>query len=158
MVFGLRMSRIASPLGRAFSLLKRVWHVNHAMQRMSNRMQHELGVTGPQRLVIRCIGQHPGITASELAEMLHLDRASVSAALSRIEVMRFVSRRADPEDGRRATLTLTASGRKIDRPTKHTIEATVEQVLDVTSPSDIEVASRVLAALAAALERQADRD
>jgi DNA-binding MarR family transcriptional regulator len=81
----------------------------------------------------------------------------VSAALNRLESMRMVERRADPDDGRRVTLSLTAAGRKIDRPTKHTIEATVEQVMGAASLSDLEATSRVLAALAAALEQEADR-
>jgi DNA-binding MarR family transcriptional regulator len=152
------MSRTAYPLGRALEFLERVWRVNHAMQRVSTRMQHELGVTGPQRLVIRCVGQFPGVTSSQLAEMLHLDRGSVSAALNRLEAMRMVERRTDPDDGRRVTLGLTASGRKVDRPTKHTIEATVEQVISATSASDLEATRRVLAALASALEGEADRD
>jgi DNA-binding MarR family transcriptional regulator len=151
------MQRTLYPLGRALEFLERVWRVNHAMQRVSTRMQHELGVTGPQRLVIRCVGQHPGVTSSQLAEMLHLDRGSVSAALNRLESMRMVERRTDPEDGRRVTLTLTAAGRKVDRPTKHTIEATVEQVIGAASAADLEATGRVLAALAAALEREADR-
>ena len=151
------MQRTAYALGRALEFLERVWHVNHAMQRVSTRMLQELGVTGPQRLVIRCVGQHPGITSSQLAEVLHLDRGSVSAALNRLEAMRLLERRPDLEDGRRVTLHLTATGRKVDRPTKHTIEATVEQVINAASAADLEATGRVLAALAAALEREADR-
>lgn len=152
------MQRTAYLVGRALEFLERVWRVNHAMQRVSTRMQHELGVTGPQRLVIRCVGQHPGATSSQLADMLHLDRGSVSAALNRLEDMRLLARSADPHDGRRVTTTLTAAGRKIDRPTKHTIEATVEQVIAAMSTSQLEATGHVLGALAMALEREADRD
>ncbi len=151
------MPRTANPLGRALEFLERVWRVNHAMQRVSTRMQHELGVTGPQRLVIRCVGHHPGVTSSQLAEMLHLDRGSVSAALNRLEAMRLLERNPDEDDGRRVTLSLTATGRKVDRPTKHTIEGTVEQVINAATTSDLEATGRVLAALAAALENEADR-
>lgn len=152
------MSRTAYPLGPALEFLERVWRVNHAMQRVSTRMQRTLGVTGPQRLVIRCVGQHPGITSSQLAQVLHLDRGSVSAALNRLEGMRFLERRADPGDGRRVTLHLTPAGRKIDRPTKHTIEATVDQVIRAASASDLEATRRILGALAAGFEREADQD
>ncbi len=151
------MQRTPSLLGSGLEFLERIWRLNHAMQRMSTRMQHELGVTGPQRLVIRCIGQHPGVTSSHLAEMLHLDRGTVSAALNRLEQMRYIERRSHPEDGRRVTLTLTPAGRKVDRPTKHTIEATVEQVIGASNAADIEATARVLGALAAALEREAER-
>jgi len=53
------------PPGPALDFLERTWRVNHAMQRVSNRMARDLGLTGPQRLVVRCIGKYPGIPASQ---------------------------------------------------------------------------------------------
>ena len=47
---------------------------------------------------------------------------------------------------------------RIDRPTEHTIEATVEQLLGTISKDDLSVTARVLGALADALEREADRE
>lgn len=152
------MNHADYPLGRALEFLERVWRVNHAMQRVSTRMQRELGITGPQRLVIRCVGRYPGLTASQLAAILHLDRSSVSAALNRLEDKRLLERRSDPLDRRRVTLGLTAEGRNVDRPIEHTIEATVDHVLQTTDASDLEAAGRLLAALGEALERDADRN
>ncbi len=145
------------PLGTALEFLERVWRVNHAIQRCSNRMSRDLGITGPQRMVIRCVGRYPGLTAGQLAAILHLDRGTVSAALNRLEDKGLLGRRADPLDGRRVTLGLTAEGRLFDRPTEHTIESAVEQLLRVTTDADREATERVLAALAYALEAEADR-
>ena len=47
-----------------------VWRLDHALRSTSKQMKTRLGVTGPQRLVIRMIGKHPGIDAGELAELL----------------------------------------------------------------------------------------
>lgn len=146
------------PLGPALDFLKRTWRVNHAMQRVSSRMARDLGLTGPQRLAVRCIGKYPGIPASQLATILHLDRGTISSALNRLEERGLVERRADPGDGRRVTLGLTEQGRAIDRPTEHTIEATVEHVLRGIGKDDLAVTARVLGALADALEREADRE
>ncbi|MBS1123595.1 MAG: Organic hydroperoxide resistance transcriptional regulator [Deltaproteobacteria bacterium] len=146
------------PLGGALDFLERTWRVNHAMQRVSNRMARDLGLTGPQRLVVRCVGKYPGLTASQLASLLHLDRGTVSAALNRLDGKGLVERRADPRDGRRVTLGLTAEGRALDRPTEHTIEATVESLLERLSDADRETTMRVLAMLAQALELEADRE
>ncbi|MEJ7596614.1 MAG: MarR family transcriptional regulator [Kofleriaceae bacterium] len=145
------------PLGPALDFLERTWRVNHAMQRMSNRMARDLGLTGPQRLVVRCIGKYPGLPASQLATILHLDRGTISAAVNRLEHRGLIERRADPSDGRRVTLGLTAEGRAKDRPTASTIESTVEHLLRNTPASDLEATSRVLGALAEALEREADQ-
>lgn len=145
------------PLGDALEFLERVWRLNHAMQRCSNRMSRDLGLTGPQRLVVRCVGKYPGLTASQLAAILHLDRGTVSAALNRLEDKGLLERRADPRDGRRVTLGLTAEGRLLDRPTEHTIESAVEHLLRVTGDADREATERMLAALAYALEVEADR-
>lgn len=151
------MNRADYALGPALEFLERVWHVNHAMQRVSTRMQRDLGISGPQRLIIRCVGRYPGVTASQLADVLHLDRGSISAALNRLEEKGLLERRTDPVDRRRVTLGLTARGRQVDRPTEHTIESAVEKLLKSTSPPDLETTGRVLAALAEALEREADR-
>jgi DNA-binding MarR family transcriptional regulator len=151
------VNRADYPLGRALEFLERVWRVNHAMQRVSTRMQREIGISGPQRLIVRCVGRYPGLTASQLAAILHLDRGSISAALNRLEEKGLLERRTDPLDGRRVTLGLTAAGRDANRPTEHTIEATVEHLLKTTSAADREATERVLAALAEALEREADR-
>jgi len=145
------------PLGHALEFLQRLWRVNHAMLRVSNRMSRELGLTGPQRLVIRAVGKRPWLPASELAAMLHLDRGTISAALNRLEAKRLIVRRADPVDGRIVTVGLTAPGRRLDRPTEHTIEAAVERLVRRASASDRKATERVLTALADALERAADR-
>ena len=144
-------------LGRALEFLQRMWRVNHAMQRVSNRMSRDLGLTGPQRLVIRAVGKRPWLTASALASMLHLDRGTISAALNRLEDKALIERRADPLDGRIVMVGLTARGQRLDRPTEHTIESAVEHVLRSIPASDRKAAERVLTALAEALERTADR-
>lgn len=146
------------PLGPALEFLERTWRVNHAMQRLSNRMARDLGLTGPQRFVVRCIGKYPGLSASQLAEMLHLDRGTISATLNRLEDRGLIERRPDPGDRRRITLGLTDAGRAVDRPVAHTMEAVVELLLRAIPSQDIAATGRVLGALAAALERAADRE
>jgi DNA-binding MarR family transcriptional regulator len=148
----------AYPLGPSLEFLERLWRVNHAMQRMSSRMARELGVTAPQRLIVRCVGKYPGLTAGQLAAMLHVDRGTISAALKLLERKGLLVRSGDPRDRRRTVLGLTAAGRRIDRPTRSTIEATVERLLHRTAAAQLESTGRVLTALAEALEREVDRD
>jgi len=146
------------PLGRGLEVLERLWRVNHAMQRVSNRMSRDLGLTGPQRLVVRCVGKYPGVTAGKLAAMLHLDPGTVSAALNRLEHEGLLERRTDPSDRRRVALGLTARGRDLDHPAAHTIEAAVEHLLEKVTRDELEASRRVLGTLAELLEHEADRE
>lgn len=60
------------PVGDAIDFLRLIWAVDHALQRRSKVMAATLGITGPQRLVIRMIGRFPSIHARQLADTLHL--------------------------------------------------------------------------------------
>ena len=55
------------PGGETLGFMRALWELTHALQVSSKRMARVLGVTGPQRLVIRVVGQSPGITARDLA-------------------------------------------------------------------------------------------
>ncbi|MFO0612498.1 MAG: MarR family transcriptional regulator [Polyangiaceae bacterium] len=117
------------PLGDALDFLRRLWRLDHALERVSRRMERDLGVTAQQRLIVRCIGKYPGVTAGQLAELLHVDPGTMSSALSRLVQKRLVRRRRDPVDKRRLTLALTETGRALDVPTVKTIEAAVQVLL-----------------------------
>src|SRR5260370_34795472 len=50
-------------LERVLDFMRLLWSIEHGLQRMSKRMEAELGITGPQRLVLRVVGQFPGLSA-----------------------------------------------------------------------------------------------
>lgn len=122
-------STASYPLGPALDFLQRLWQLNHALEKVSSRMEKRLGVTAQQRLILRCLGKYPGITAGQLATLLHVDPGTVSAALCRLESKDLLERRRDPRDKRRASLGLTAKGRALDRPAAGTVEDAVERLL-----------------------------
>ena len=109
-------------------------------------MERQFGITAQQRLIIRCVGTYPGITAGQLATILNLDPGTVSAALRRLEQKKLIERRRDPTDNRRVALGLSHQGRALDTPAVGTVEAAVAEFLASTSPNDVGV-------LTAALER-----
>ena len=49
-----------------------LWAVVHGLDKASKRMSAEIGVTGPQRLVLRVVGLFPGLSAGDLAAILHV--------------------------------------------------------------------------------------
>lgn len=92
-------------------------------------MQDAIGVSAPQRMMIRIVGRSPDITAGELAWLLHVDAGTVSAALTRLEARELVARHKDPDDHRRVRLRLTRAGKKLDVPREDSLEGAVERVL-----------------------------
>ena len=109
--------------------MKLLWAVDHGLQSTSKRMEAKMGVTGPQRLVIRIVGRYPGISAGQLAEIMQLHPSTLTGVLKRLQERGIIERRVDPKDGRRALLGLTARGRELDSLRTGTVEAAVRQAL-----------------------------
>lgn len=131
-----------------------LWAVDHGLRSLSKRMQDSLGVTGPQRLCLRLLGRTPGIAPSELAAALHIDRGTLSGIVERLVQRKLVRRRADPSDGRRMRLELTAAGRRYDRESSGTVEAAVRRTLAALSPARVAAAREVLETLTRELARE----
>ncbi len=141
-----------SSLDPALSFLRHLWRLNHALEATSSRMARTLGVTAQQRLFLRCVGQQPGISPSDLAERLHLDPGTISSALGRLEAKGLLARARDPNDQRKVTLLLTPAGRRLNRPTRGTVESAVNELLRSSAPADLAAARRILDALSRLLE------
>jgi MarR family transcriptional regulator, organic hydroperoxide resistance regulator len=105
--------------------LRLMWAVDHELHRVSKRMIGRLGLTAPQRLALRFVGRHPGLTPGRLAELLHLDPGTVSGIVKRLEGAGLVSRVRGGGDTRRMHLTLTTSGQTLNRRRKGTVESAV---------------------------------
>jgi DNA-binding MarR family transcriptional regulator len=140
------------PLGLVLDLLREWWALNHAFERTSRRMAARLGVTAPQRIVLRVIGRFPGIGPGALAQVLHLDAGTVSATVRRLEEARVLKRRQTSPDRRRFALGLTARGRALDADDEQTIEGALARVIARVGAGDLEVVRRFLAAFAEELE------
>lgn len=132
------------PLGEVLDFMRLIWALDHALQKTSRRMGATLGVTGPQRLVIRIIGRFPGILASQLATILHVHPSTLTGILQRLERQGFVTRRPDPRDRRRALLGLTAKGRGVDAEAGGTVEAAVQMALSELSETQVRNTVEVL--------------
>lgn len=134
--------------------MQRMWDFVHALDVRSKRMMTTIGVTGPQRLVIRLVGQQPGQTASEIANMLGKHPSTLTGVLARLEERDLIVREADPEDRRRARFKLTAAGKKIDRERRGTVEAATRRALSRVETADIDKALALVAILVEELERE----
>lgn len=132
-----------------------LWAVVHGLEKASKRMSGELGVTGPQRLVLRVVGLFPGMSAGDLAATLHVHPSTLTGVLQRLVDQRLLIRAGDPHDRRRAVLRLTAAGRRINSRRRGTVEAAVNYTLAGLTAADKKAARRVLERLANSLEPRA---
>lgn len=135
-------------LGEVLEFMRLLWAVDHGLQSTSKRMESSLGITGPQRLVLRLVGRFPGITAGNLAQILHVHPSTLTGVLKRLEKRGLLERKSDPLDGRKALFALTESGRSLDVPSTGTVEAAVQRVLSRMSRTRILHTQDVLTALA----------
>ncbi len=132
------------PLGHELDFLQCLWQLNHALERCSRRMERSLGVTAQQRFVLRCLGRYPGITAGQLARLLHVDPSTLSASLRRLQRRGLLERRKDPLDSRRASLGLTAKGRAADVPSPATVESAAAALLAQLPRGEVARVEKVL--------------
>ena len=135
------------------AFMQSLWELSHALDVSSKRMEQSIGVTGPQRLVIRMVGQEPGRTASDIAEALGKHPSTLTGVLARLEERGLLLRAVDPADRRRARFTLTAGGKRIDRERRGTVEAACARALNRAQGTRIKNTLETLGFLVEELER-----
>lgn len=141
------------PAGETLQFMQRMWDFVHALDVCSKRMMSTIGVTGPQRLVIRIVGQKPGQTASEIASILGKHPSTLTGVLARLEERDLIVREIDPEDRRRSRFKLTTGGKKVDRERRGTVEAATRRALGRVTPGDVQKTLDLVAVLVEELER-----
>lgn len=146
------------PLDPALDFLRRLWQLNQALERVSARMEKRIQVTAQQRLLLRCIGKYPGVSAGHLAGVLCLDPGTISASLNRLESRGLLDRRRDPKDKRRVALGLTSTGRAVDSPARGTVESAVDELLSQVPLNELATTVRVLETLTELLHEAAHHE
>ncbi|WP_375768131.1 MarR family transcriptional regulator [Archangium gephyra] len=136
------------PLGEVLEFMRLLWAVDHGLQSTSKRMESTLGLTGPQRLVLRLVGRFPGITAGRLAQIMHVHPSTLTGVLKRMEKRGLLERKSDPLDGRKALFALTDAGRTLDVPSEGTVENAVQRAITRMPHARLVNAQEVLMALA----------
>ncbi len=133
--------------------MQRLWDLVHALDVRSKRMAKTVGVTGPQRLVIRVIGQLPDSTATDISATLNMHPSTLTGIVSRLQKQGLIRRTHDKADRRRSRFQLTDKGLKVDRERKGTVEAAVKRALSRADVRTIEATTYMLELLVAELER-----
>lgn len=140
-----------NPAPDVLELLRVIWALDHALQSRSKAMTRALGVTGPQRFVLRVVGRTPGISSGELAGYLHLHPSTLTGVLQRLDDRGLLTRERDPGDARRVRLRLTAKGRRMLAKKALSVEAVVRDAIGRERRADVETAAEVLKRITSAL-------
>ena len=141
-------SDVKYPLDPILDFMRLLWSIEHGLQRMSKRMEGELGITGPQRLVLRVVGRFPGLSAGELAHIVRLHPSTITGILQRLVAGGLLERERDPTDSRRVRLRLRPRAVGYTRTSPGTVEQAVRQALKRVGQSNVRAARKVLSEVA----------
>jgi DNA-binding MarR family transcriptional regulator len=141
-----------SALEPVLDFMRLLWTIEHRLQSTSKLMEGRLGITGPQRLVLRIVGRFPGISAGELARVVRLHPSTITGILQRLVRKGFLRRDRDPIDSRRVRLHIRKRARPLIRRSAGTVERAVASALEHVSPQRLRHAREVLSSIATALD------
>jgi MarR family transcriptional regulator, organic hydroperoxide resistance regulator len=135
---------VTEALPDVLQFMRLLWALVHGLDKKSKRMSADIGVTGPQRLVLRVAGLFPGLSAGDLAALLHVHPSTLTGILQRLVAQGLLRRVNDPRDQRRTRLSLSARGSRINNAHRGTVEAAIAAALRGVSPRDRAATRRVL--------------
>src|SRR5262245_26447906 len=92
-----------------------LYAASRAMTAAYGPLLDELELTYPQYLVLLVLWGRDGQRVSELGDRLHLDSATLTPLLKRLEARGLLSRRRSTEDERVVEVFLTADGKRLRR-------------------------------------------
>lgn len=94
-------------------LLVALRKVIRAIDLRSKQLNKDVGLTGPQLLVMQNIENDPGIMVRQVADNINLSSATVTSILDRLETKQHVQRIRSTEDKRRVGVFLTEQGKLV---------------------------------------------
>jgi MarR family transcriptional regulator, organic hydroperoxide resistance regulator len=144
-------------LDPVLDFMRLLWSVEHGLQSTSKRMEATLGITGPQRLVLRIVTARPGLSAGELARIVHLHPSTITGILQRLLRKGLLRYERDRQDTRRVRLHPHPAAKGFLPASAITVESAVTRALADIPKDRVRHAREVLAAIAKALTDDRDR-
>lgn len=93
-------------------LLVALRRIIRAIDMRSRQLNKEVGLTGPQLLILHKVGKQSGVMVREIAEDINLSSATVTTILDRMEDRKLVERIRSTQDKRKVGVFLTDDGMK----------------------------------------------
>ncbi len=80
---------------------------------LSSVYEARFGISIPEWRVIAHVAAHDALSLREVSRLTHLDKATASRAVARLEDHGFLAKRTNPSDRRLVELSLTRKGRRL---------------------------------------------
>ena len=132
--------------------------VGRLLRTVFERRVRESHLTRSQWLVIARVHRHPGLSQSEVADLLEIEKAPAGRLIERMEAKGWLHRRTDASDRRVNRLHLTPDGERLHATIWPIAEATVDDALSGLSAEERRRLSRVMARVKARLQTLAEND
>ncbi len=130
-----------------------IHEVANAISQAYSRVMAPLGLTRPQVRVLIWVDYSPGITQTELCELIGTSPMALTGLLDRMEAKNLVKREENPADRRAKRLFLT-DGALALKPEMEKVAAGFRQIARAgLDPEDIATAQRVLSTMKANVVR-----
>ena len=104
----------------------------------------ENGLPPAQAGALRVIIRHPGLSQRELADKLHIQRATATVMLQKMEKAGFIDRRPDKEDQRISRIYPTELAMAIDAENTKNVDAYFARCVEGVDPADFDAMLRGL--------------
>lgn len=122
---------------------------------LGNRLSQELGevyasrfgISIPEWRLIAHLSQHDNVSVREIFARVAMDKAKVSRAAARLELIGLVEKNTNPTDRRLIELHLTAAGRSLFEQIEPLALAYEAEVLAVLTPAEAETFRSLLGKL-----------
>lgn len=87
--------------------------INRAIDIHSKKLKKQLGLTGPQLMVIKAIARNSNEQISAIAKDICLSQATVTSILDRLEVQGYAKRQRSVIDKRKVNIVLTDKSKEV---------------------------------------------
>jgi len=132
--------------------------VSRLMRTVFERRVRATGLTRAQWLVIARLRRHPGLSQSEIADLLEIEKASAGRLIDRMQAKGWLQRRDDASDRRVNRLHLTPEAERLHAAIWPVAEATVDVALGDLSVEERRQLTRLMARVKSKLQAMAERD
>jgi DNA-binding MarR family transcriptional regulator len=132
--------------------------VGRLMRTVFERRVRAVGLTRAQWLVIARVHRRPGLSQSEVADLLEIEKASAGRLIDRMEAKGWLQRHADASDRRVNRLHLTAQARRLHAAIWPIAEATVDEALGDLSAKERRALTGLMTRVKAKLQALAEHD
>jgi DNA-binding MarR family transcriptional regulator len=122
------------------------------------RRVRAFGLTRAQWLIIARLHRRPGLSQSEIADLLEIEKAPAGRLIERMEAKNWLQRRSDDRDRRINRLYLTSKGNRLHEAIWPIAEATVDAALADLSAEERRRLSGLMARVKLTLQALAEHD